>query len=338
MSDRTRTPRQPDATPSGDLERFFQLGPDLMCVVSPSGTFTAVNDAWFDILGYAPDELVGQALLDYLHPDDRKATIALVARMRNGERVRLFRNRYRSRTGAYRWCEWNATMSEDGQIFAAARDITEQKIVRDELEASAAHNRMLLRELQHRVKNNLSIVANMLAMDMSRLSDPDAVRALGDARARVKTIADLYTLLHRTPTSVRIDLREYLSELVASVYRSMSSPGDHIALQESFDQVGVDFDTAVCVGLIANELVTNAFKHAFPGSGGGTVRVEVARTEAGRVRLSVADNGVGLPEHARPTSSPSTGFQLVTALADQIGASVDVDTADGTRVSVEFAD
>ncbi|TVQ21992.1 MAG: PAS domain S-box protein [Spirochaetaceae bacterium] len=337
MNDRTHTPRQPGAASNEPLGRFFQLGPDLMCIVTQAGTFKAVNDAWLDILGYRPDELVGRSLLDYLHPDDHDATVALVRRMRDGERVRLFRNRYRSRAGEYRWCEWNAVMSANGEIFAAARDITDQEVVRDELEASVAHNRMLLREVQHRVKNNLSIVASMLAMDMSRLRDPDALRALGDARERVKTIADLYTLLHRKPSNDTIDLREYLSELVARVYRSMSSPADHVALQESFDPVGVDFDTAVCVGLITNELVTNAFKHAFPGSGGGTVRVEVARVADGRVRLSVSDNGVGLPDHTGPDNALSTGFQLVAALADQIGASVDVEHADGTRISVEFS-
>ena len=174
---------------------------------------------------------------------------------------------------------------------------------------------MLTREISHRVKNSLSIVAGLLSMQGRTATDPALRQALEDARARVQTIAGVHDRLWRSDEIHRVNLAEFMDELCEQL-RSSARPGQ--ALTCAFAPVSVATDQAVPLGLLANELVTNAFKYAYP-DGEGEVRISIRPGAAGHLRLTVSDGGVGLPADLDAANLKSLGMKLIATLARQLG-------------------
>ncbi|WP_419952997.1 sensor histidine kinase [Methylobacterium sp.] len=218
---------------------------------------------------------------------------------------------------------------------AIDRHRTEEELQQTEarLRQALAHQEVLTREISHRVKNSLSIVASLLNMQGDMATDPVLRAALGDARRRVLTIATVHDRLWRTDEVQVLDLAEFLAELCEHLGASV---GPNHRLTCEVAPVMVATNHAVPLGLIVNELVTNAFKYAYP-DGAGEVRVSVTREEPGRLRLEVCDSGVGLPAGFDPSRSKSLGMTVITGLGRQLGGQPEwQDLQPGTRVVLAF--
>jgi len=202
-----------------------------------------------------------------------------------------------------------------------------------QLERSLEHQEVLTREISHRVKNSLTIVASLLKMQARTSTYPEVEQALGDAESRVQTIARVHDRLWRASEVSTIDLADFMQELVEQL-RSTAPPGTTLSCH--FDPVTVATDQAVPLGLLINELVTNAFKYAYSGRD-GVVRVSIRAEETGLLRLTICDEGIGLPESFQMRASTSLGMKLINSLAGQIGGKPQwQDVKPGTRFVLDF--
>ena len=201
------------------------------------------------------------------------------------------------------------------------------------LERSLEHQEVLTREVSHRVKNSLTIVASLLKMQARTSVHAEVERALGDAESRVQTIARVHDRLWRAHEVNTIDLADFMQELVEQL-RSSAPPG--LTLSCDFVPVTVATDQAIPLGLLINELVTNAFKYAYPNHA-GKVRVSVTSEEEGHLRLTTCDEGTGLPQSMHTAGSTSLGMKLINSLAREVGGKPQwQDVQPGTRFVLDF--
>jgi two-component sensor histidine kinase len=189
-----------------------------------------------------------------------------------------------------------------------------------------------LAEMSHRVKNDLQLVTSLLRVQAERQRSPQARAALGRAGARVEAVARVHELLCHGDGSGTVAFDRYLRETCAGLAELLGVDGRHRALVVRAEAAVLPADTARSLGLVVNELVTNAFRHAFAADGPGTVRVEFGRDAGGRLRLSVADDGAGLPDGA--DAGGGLGLRLVTMTAAQLGAVLDIGRDGGTQVTL----
>jgi len=220
------------------------------------------------------------------------------------------------------------------------RDITERKQADRQLrqtlaekEAALADKEALLREVHHRTKNNLQMLCDLLYLQTETLRGEEGKTALQDAYQRIYAIARLHEQLYQSMQSGRIRLDEYLARLVAGfkdVY-----PGVAVRLETLGDDLCLDLDRAVHVGLVANELLTNALKHAFPPGQPGEVAVRLRKVDA-HLELQVRDTGTGLPPHLRLEQATTLGLRIVHILARRLRAAIRVERDHGTAVTLAF--
>jgi two-component sensor histidine kinase len=216
-------------------------------------------------------------------------------------------------------------------------DITQRKLAEEIVKASLREKELLLREINHRVKNNLQIINSLFNLQMLKLKDGAARDILRESLSRVKAIAGVHEKLYKCSSFTRIDVGVYFADLIRSIALSFEADSSRVKIDIRVEN-GVEFemDRAVTCGLIMNELVTNAFKYAFPGFRSGTIAVEFARDPAGRMYLRVSDDGVGLPPDFDHLHTATLGLELVATLSEQLGTLV-CERSRGTSFTVTFA-
>jgi two-component sensor histidine kinase len=200
------------------------------------------------------------------------------------------------------------------------------------LRRAVAEREALLKELHHRVKNNLQVIMSLLEMQADTAAHPQALASLAEARNRVAAIASMHELLYRSESFSEIDLSQYARRLVQHVV-SFYEKESRVNVSVIGEGIDVDLARAVPLGLLLNELVSNACKHAFPGNADG--RLEIRLNDAdGAIRIQVKDTGPGFPPGLNHSPSATLGLQLVHMLAGQLGGTVNFDFAGGTTVDV----
>jgi len=194
--------------------------------------------------------------------------------------------------------------------------------------------------MQHRVRNHFQIVASLLNLQASLTSAPATVKMLESMQLRVRAIANLYDSSFSIDDFSAMHFGQYVTNLTGELERAWA-PSDRVQTQLSIADLAVDMEQALPLSLISNELVSNAFRHAFPGNRSGKVHVSVeykSQDEAGELcRLEVSDDGVGLPQNVDPSTAVSMGFHMVRALTRQLRAKVEVDRSPGTSIRVSFS-
>ena len=229
-----------------------------------------------------------------------------------------------------------------GQVLVSHTNITSLKKTEESLSVALAEKEVLLREVHHRVKNNLAAIVGLLDMQRRIIEDPHGRNILAELGGRIRSMSLIHEKLYRAENLARIDFQEYLQALISHLRTSFGSPRIHCQA----DALGVEMplDLAVPCGMIINELVTNALKYAFPGGepapGSDTCRIRVEmRREDGLYRLSVADNGVGLPAGFDWSSSTTLGMVLVRMLGShQLGGGYALDQQHGLRFTLTFSE
>ncbi|MDB4989886.1 MAG: putative signal transduction histidine kinase, partial [Myxococcaceae bacterium] len=204
---------------------------------------------------------------------------------------------------------------------------------------SLREKEVLLKEIHHRVKNNLQVIVSLINLQASKLEDPATRAAFEETRSRVHAIALLHERLYGSKNLGRIDMRDYLRGL-ASDLSSANVDARVISLHVEAEDLYFEMDAAVPIGLIVNELVTNAYKHAFPQhfSGGGNVHVALKR-DGTDITIVVSDDGIGYPEGLDPDNVDSLGLLLISSLSQQLEGAVSFDArSDGARCVVRFPD
>lgn len=221
------------------------------------------------------------------------------------------------------------------EVSYLVHDITERKIAQKKIVASLKEKEILLKEVHHRVKNNLQVISSILNLQKSYLKDDSIGDILGELQNRIISMAFVHENLYRANDFSTIDLNGYVSDLLRHIAQSFHR--DHIRLQPDLMEknIPLSLDQAIPCGLIINELVSNAFKYGFPDKKKGLVKVSI-RENKGQIQISVQDNGVGFPKDFTFEQSPTLGLQLVTSLVSQLDGSIHQVQTKGVGFSVKF--
>ncbi len=195
---------------------------------------------------------------------------------------------------------------------------------------------MLLGEIHHRVKNNLQIVHSLLGLQSTSISDEIVVGMLRESQNRIRSMALIHQTLYESKDFARVDFRNFLESLVPTLISSYGVASERISLKLNSIDVFLPINTAIPCGLIVNEIIANSLKHAFPGNREGTIGIDLSHLDATTVRLTVNDDGVGIPESRDLTDTTTLGLQLITMLTDQLGGTLSIRRADPTQFDIRF--
>jgi two-component sensor histidine kinase len=221
------------------------------------------------------------------------------------------------------------------RLSGTVHDVTARRQADDRLRASLREKEVLLKEIHHRVKNNLQIISSLLDLQSAYTDDPQAVALFEESRGRVRSMALIHERLYRADDLARVDFELYVRSLTDDLFRAYRVHHDEIDLDVEVTAPPLTIDLAIPCGLLINELVSNCLKHAFRGRDRGLVRVALTRDGAEHC-LVVEDDGVGFPPGLDFRATSSLGLQLVTTLVDQLNGEVELATAPRTRFEIRF--
>ena len=323
-----------------DLDRAQEVGQIGSWRLDVRRNVLTWSDENFRIFGAPPGApQTYQTFLEAVHPDDREY---VDAKWNAGLRGEPYDIEHRIvADGLVKWVREKAFLEfDDGGTllggFGITQDITERKRAEDQLRESLAEKELLLREIHHRVKNNLQVVSSLVNLQADALADPALRGVFREVQSRVQSMALIHEKLYESGGLARLNFADYAASLTQSIWSAHGAGGLGMRLRLDVEPVALSVATAVPCGLILNELVSNALKHAFP-SGGGTVTVGLAHeTGTGRLCLRVCDDGIGLPAGLDWRRARTLGLRLVQMLARQLDGSVDTGPGPGTEFRISF--
>jgi PAS domain S-box-containing protein len=221
-------------------------------------------------------------------------------------------------------------------VIEYVRDITERKKAEDKLQASLREKEVLLREIHHRVKNNMQVISSLLNLQSHHIQDPHVLDMFKESQRRIRSMALIHERLYQSSDLSRIEFSQYLRNLATHLFHSYQVDSSRIRLALDAEEVFLNINTAIPCGLIVNELVSNALKHGFPDGRSGEVGVELHRIEGDGYELKVRDDGVGFPEGLDFRRTQTLGMQIVVTLVSQIDAAIELRSERGTEFKVIF--
>ncbi|MFZ6031129.1 MAG: PAS domain S-box protein [Chloroflexota bacterium] len=298
--------------------------------------FLEVNPAFEKLTGLKAEALIGKTVLGVL-PQTERYWIETYGKVALTGKPVMMENYARD---LERWYQVSAYSPRAGQFAVMFEEITARKQHEMYVEASLQEKEVLLKEIHHRVKNNLQIITSLLNLYAETIADPMALQAFRDCQNNVRAIALVHEHLYRSEKLAQVEANEYLPNLLKHLYTASSHPTGEIHLHMQIAASKMDLDIAIPCGLIVTELFTNAHKHAFPDNftpNGHTAEIQVLlEEENGRYHLTVRDNGVGLPAGLDPNTTNSMGLQLVHMLARQLQGQLTVENEKGVVCRVVF--
>jgi PAS domain S-box-containing protein len=288
--------------------------------------------------GYPVDEIEKRlSFMDFIHPEDQQRVLEYHKIRRSGEGVVPAEYEFRllSKNGEERQIMLSASIipgTTDSVV--SLLDITERKTAENEVKRSLNEKELLLREIHHRVKNNMQIISSLLNLQRSYIQDEEADNILQESQGRVKSMALIHEKLYQTSDLARINVAEYIRSLTMNLFHSYTvKPG--INLSMDVGELYFNIDTAVPLGLIINELVSNSLKYAFQDQDEGEIRISLIETaEPGRYLLLIRDDGTGFPEEVDFCQTHSLGLQLVNTLVNQLDGEIEMVTNGGTTFNI----
>lgn len=221
-------------------------------------------------------------------------------------------------------------------LTCADKEITERKRMEENIIKSLQDKEVLLKEIHHRVKNNMQIISSLLGLASGTIKEKKYIELFRDSQNRINSMSLIHEKLYRSENLTKIDFNEYIRDLANVLFQSRGVTGK-IELTLNIEKISIGIDHAIPCGLIINELITNSIKYAFPDDRKGEIKVSLRLNDENMIELVVSDNGVGIPEDVDFRNSESLGLRLVTKLAeDQLHGKIDIDRSNGTEFKIKF--
>jgi PAS domain S-box-containing protein len=317
-------------------ERYRKLvenSPDAI-IVHSHGAIIFLNAAGIRLLGAtSSEEVVGRPFLEFVHPDSVAVVKERHALLEDGgQGLSFIEEKYVRLDGAIMDFEASTVKFSfygKSALLTLARDITDRKRAEEQIRASLKEKEVLLKEIHHRVKNNLQIVSSLLYLQSRKTSDDQVLSVLRESQTRVRSMALIHEKLYQCDDLANINLGDYIRSLTSYLFNSYGVASHMVTLHVNVDNTPLGLDRAIPCGLIINELVSNALKYAFPNGRRGKILIDLLHGGDGKVVLTVKDNGVGLPGGMDITDMPSLGLQLVNTLVKQLDGTIEVDSVGG---------
>jgi PAS domain S-box-containing protein len=321
------------------LEAIVESTDDAIIGLTPEGVIESWNSGAEQLFGYPGDEVIGQQMSLLVPPDLREEQEQILEAVRSGP-IKHYETCRRRKDGTL--VDIALTVSpvrnSDGQLIGVssiARDITEGKMA-ERMMASLKEKEVLLKEVHHRVKNNLQVISSLLNLQARHVVDPKALEMFKESQNRVRSIALFHERLYQSKDLAHVEAAEYLKNLISNLLATYGATPNAVDLRVVPDDILFGVDVAIPLGLVVNELISNALKHAFPESRRGRVRVLLRREGKDSYVLEVSDDGIGFPKELDFRCAPSLGLQLVCTLTEQLGGSIELSNSSGTTFKVAF--
>ena len=329
------------------LDEVLETMAGALIVADPDRRILRVNRAALELTGF--ESLAGK-VLDEVFPEDRPVNTGSLVQVSSSGRVRGVERIFRHRNGSELpvLFSGSALRGKDGELrqyVCVAYDIRHLKALEAQLRASVDEKELLLREVHHRVKNNLQVISSLLDLQADQLQDARDLELIRDSRQRIRSMALIHEQLYRHDDLSRVALGPYLENLAGHLFRSYGIEPGRVVLRCRLSSVATDLDRAVACGLIVNELISNSLEHAFGSQGKGVIHLtlqDFSPADGGEddvrgcVRLEVADDGCGFVVEA--DHGPSMGLELVAMMVEQLGGRLTIESAAGGSIcTVDFA-
>lgn len=331
--------------PDPKFRIFMEAAPDAIVVVDQTGKIAMVNHLAERIIGSSRDEMLGQTIEMLVPERYRQAHV----RHRDGYfqhpktrpmgEGRPLSGRRKDGSEFPVEISLSPLESEESHfVISIIRDITERRLAEERLQESLREKEALLREIHHRVKNNLQVTSSLISLQSDSIQDEHARGVFMESQNRIRSMALVHEKLYRSSNLSQIRLAEYVESLAQLLLRSYGIGVNRVSVKVEGEPVSLSVETAVPCGLLVNELLSNCLKHAFPGDRKGRITVRIGRSSPSQVILEVIDDGVGLPAQFSLEKPETLGLQLVSALVRQLSGRVEARNEGGARFRVIFSD
>jgi len=326
-------------------ERFRQIAENIREVFwitePPDNKLIYISPAYEEVWSRTCSSLpeISQMWRDTIHPEDQARVFATAENVQAGGDFDLEYRIVRP-NGEIRWVRDRAfpVANDSGEVYRIAGimdDVTESKQAIEQIKTSLHEKEVLLKEIHHRVKNNMQVITSLLSLQSKTIGDRKALAVFKDSQNRVKSMALIHETLYQSKDLSRINFAEYLQKLVAHVSRSYRIRPNAVKINLHVNDVALPIDIAVPCGLIINELASNALKYAFPADTKGEVNITFGRADD-QYTLCVSDTGVGLPPDFEPEQGKSLGMKLVRMLTSQLSGEMECRNGVGTTFKITF--
>ncbi len=319
---------------------FIEHAPAAIAMFDKDMKYLSASRRWFEAYRVVVQDIIGRSHYE-VFPDIPERWKKVHSRCLAGAVERHDSDPWERADGTVDWVHWEIrpwyrNRKEIGGLIIFSENISDLKCAEEKIKASLREKEVLLKEIHHRVKNNMQIISSLVSLQADGLKGEQIREVLQDVNNRVYSMALVHEYLYRSYDLARIDFSEYVRNLVNYIWSFHGQVAFPIRLNFNLQAVSLPIDIAVPCGLIINELVGNALKHAFKGRTEGEVTVSLKQASGGRIGIFVSDDGVGLPAGLDWQQEQSLGLTLVQMLTRQINAFVEVKSGDGTQFEVVF--
>ncbi len=329
-------------------EKFRQMAENIANVfwlASPEGNqLLYVSPAYEKIWGRPIEQANGepQFWIETVYPEDREAVLGAIAKQLKGESTS---NEYRilRPDGSIRWIWARGFPIKDefGKLYriaGIAEDVSDRKIAEDQIQASLHEKEVLLKEIHHRVKNNMQVISSLLELQAQYLDDPQTIALFRESQIRIRSMALIHEQLYQSLYLDKIDFAKYIKDLATNLVQFFGNHSNAIELKLNVAEASLNIETAIPCGLIVNELVSNSLKYAFTQGIPGQISIELFRDEVMKFHLVVSDNGIGLPKNFNIETAETLGLRLVRMLTRQLKGVLEIENYRGTRFKLGFSE
>ena len=321
-------------------ELTFDAIPDLIAILDNNHRIIKINKAMAEKIHRSPEDCTGSICYEVVHNTDKPPE--------NCPHLKLLQDCQEHTSelkeeniGGYFIVTASPIHDNGGNVLGSvhiAHNITHRKEMEDQLKKTLKEKETLIKEIHHRVKNNLTIISSLLSLQSRYIKDKNTLEMFRESQNRTKSMALIHEKLYASQDLKRINFKEYLESLANDLYRTYTENTQLIKLIMDLDDVMLDVETSIPLGLILNELLTNSLRHAFPDGRNGEIHIELHSTNKNEFNLIISDNGTGFPENLDFKNTESLGMRLVNSLTEQINGEIELDKTTGTKFIITFKD
>lgn len=321
------------------FENLFQVSPDALVILSNDDDVIQINNEFTKLFGYKQDEVIDKNINDLIVPEElKKEAIEKTHAVSKGSKIQFEAVR-QHKNGKRFMVEviGKPVILGNNQLAVQTiyRDISIRKQHEQQILKDLEEKEILLKEVHHRVKNNMQVISSMLKLQSRYIQDEQAQEIFTNSQNRVKSMALIHERIYKSEDLASVNFEEYVRSLTSSLFANSGISGSRVSLQLNIKDINVNMNKAIPLGLIINELISNSFKHAFPDERKGLLSVSLTR-EKDKYRLIIADDGVGCPQDLNIQDPSTLGLQLINALAAQLHGKTSFISDGGTKFIMEF--
>jgi len=319
---------------------LFEEFPALIWRANVNAKCDYFNKKWLVFTGRTIAQEIGDGWAEGIHPEDFDRCLDIYLTAFKARKSFDMEYRLRHNTGEYRWIiDLGMPFYDLDNNFAgyigSCYDITSRKELIKQLQRSLEEKEILLKEIHHRVKNNLMIISSLLNLQSQYIIDKESKGIFKESQNRARSMAMIHERLYQSTDLKKIDFGDYIQSLSTELFNTYVADPSLIKLNINVDDIFLDINTAIPLGLIVNELITNSLKHAFPKGNKGQINVDFHPIDD-HYEFTVKDNGIGFPEDLDYQNTDSLGLQIVNSLTDQIDGEIELNRDNGTEFKIKF--